>query len=47
LLIGIFVFSEPFDTAYLISFGLVWTGLGIYTYSVIRGIKQRHESSMQ
>ncbi|MFA5973426.1 MAG: EamA family transporter RarD [Lentimicrobiaceae bacterium] len=42
LLIGIFVFSEPFDTAYLISFGLVWTGLGIYTYSVIMAMKRRH-----
>jgi chloramphenicol-sensitive protein RarD len=41
LLIGIFVFSEPFDTAYLISFGLVWIGLGIYTYSVILAMKRR------
>jgi chloramphenicol-sensitive protein RarD len=41
LLIGIFVFSEPFDTAYLISFALVWIGLGIYTYSVIQTIKRR------
>jgi chloramphenicol-sensitive protein RarD len=41
LLIGIFVFREPFDTAYMISFGLVWTGLGIYTYSVIRGMQRR------
>lgn len=42
LLIGIFVFSEPFDTTYLISFGLVWIGLGIYTYSVIQSIKRRN-----
>jgi chloramphenicol-sensitive protein RarD len=41
LLIGIFVFSEPFDTAYLISFALVWTGLGIYSWSVISGIKRK------
>lgn len=41
LLIGIFVFGEPFDMAYLISFGLVWTGLGIYTFSVIRGMRQK------
>jgi len=41
LLIGIYVFSEPFDTAYLISFGLVWTGLGIYSYSVVRGMRQK------
>ena len=40
LLIGIFIFSEPFNTAYLISFGLVWTGLIIYTYSVIHALKR-------
>ena len=43
LLIGVFVFREAFDTAYLVSFGLVWTGLGIYTYSVIKGMKRRIE----
>ena len=43
LLIGIFVFSEPFDSAYMISFGLVWIGLGIYTYSVILAMKRRLE----
>lgn len=35
LLIGIIVFHEAFSVAYMISFGLVWTGLGIYSYSVI------------
>jgi chloramphenicol-sensitive protein RarD len=40
LLIGIFIFSEPFDLAYLISFGLVWTGLILYTYSVIHAMKR-------
>lgn len=41
LLIGILVFSEPFQTAYMISFGLVWIGLGIYSYSIIKKIRQR------
>lgn len=41
LLIGIFIFREPFNTAYLISFGLVWIGLGIYTYSIIHAMKLR------
>lgn len=41
LLIGIFVFSEPFDSAYMISFALVWIGLGIYTYSVIASMRKR------
>ena len=41
LLIGIFIFGEAFHTAYMISFGLVWIGLGIYTYSLLLGLKQR------
>lgn len=42
LLIGIFVFSEPFNAAYMVSFALVWIGLGIYSYSVILAMKRRN-----
>jgi chloramphenicol-sensitive protein RarD len=42
LLIGILIFREPFSPAYMISFGLVWIGLGIYSYSVIKGIRQKN-----
>ncbi len=42
LLIGIFVFSEPFNSAYMVSFGLVWIGLGIYTYSLILELRRRN-----
>jgi len=41
LLIGIFIFGEAFHSAYMVSFGLVWTGLAIYTYSLIRALKSR------
>jgi chloramphenicol-sensitive protein RarD len=41
LLIGIFVFNEPFNAAYMISFGLVWIGLGIYTFSIIRNMQNK------
>ena len=41
LLIGVIVFREPFSLAYIISFGLVWAGLGIYSYSIIRNMKKR------
>ncbi len=41
LLIGIIVFREPFSFAYMISFGLVWIGLGIYSYSVIRNLQNK------
>jgi chloramphenicol-sensitive protein RarD len=47
LLIGIIVFREPFSLAYLLSFGLVWIGLGIYTYSVIRAMKSREVRSLE
>jgi chloramphenicol-sensitive protein RarD len=36
LLLGIFVFKEPFTTTHLISFGLIWTALIIYTSSRAR-----------
>ncbi len=39
LLIGVFVFREAFQAAYMISFVLVWIGLGIFTYSVIRNMR--------
>lgn len=38
LLIGILVFKEPFTLAYIISFGMVWIGLGLYTFSIIRNM---------
>jgi chloramphenicol-sensitive protein RarD len=40
LLLGIFVFKEPFTTAHLISFGLIWIALIIYTISRIRDMKR-------
>ncbi|UCD06582.1 MAG: EamA family transporter RarD [candidate division WOR-3 bacterium] len=37
LLIGVFVYHEVFTSAHLISFGLVWCGLALYTISLMRG----------
>ncbi|MDH4210575.1 MAG: EamA family transporter RarD [candidate division WOR-3 bacterium] len=37
LLIGVFVYNETFTSAHLISFGLVWCGLILYTISLMRG----------
>jgi chloramphenicol-sensitive protein RarD len=42
LLIGILIFREPFSLAYIVSFGLVWIGLAIYSYSVILAMKRRN-----
>lgn len=36
LLIGLFVYNEPFNKVHLISFSLVWIGLIIYTISLLR-----------
>ena len=33
LIIGIFIYNEPFTLAYQISFGLIWIALAIYTFS--------------
>jgi chloramphenicol-sensitive protein RarD len=40
LLLGIFVFREPFTTSHLISFSLIWAALIIYTSSQV-GIMKR------
>ena len=40
LLLGIFVFKEPFTTTHLISFGLIWAALIIYTSSQTRFMKR-------
>ncbi|MFZ9739623.1 MAG: EamA family transporter RarD, partial [Prochlorotrichaceae cyanobacterium] len=31
LLLGIFLYGEPFTHTHLVSFGLIWTALGLYT----------------
>jgi chloramphenicol-sensitive protein RarD len=41
LIIGLFVYNETFSTSYLISFCLVWIGLTIYTYSLIKTVRER------
>ena len=41
LAIGLFVYKETFSTSFLISFCLVWIGLAIYTYSLIRIVRER------
>lgn len=37
LLIGIFLFKEPFDQIQLIAFAVIWIGLVFFTYGEIRG----------
>jgi chloramphenicol-sensitive protein RarD len=39
LLIGVFVYGEIFTFAHLMSFGLIWCGLVLYTISLMRGSK--------
>lgn len=41
LLIGLVVYKEPFSPVYMISFGLVWAGLILYTLSIIRDYRKK------
>lgn len=41
LLIGVLIFKEDFTHAELISFLLVWAGLALYSYSVVRKLRKR------
>lgn len=40
LLLGVFVFKEPFTSVHLVSFGLIWVALIIYTVSQVRRMKR-------
>ena len=40
LLIGVIIFNEPFTHANLVCFVLVWAGLALYSYSVVRQIRK-------
>lgn len=44
LILGLFVFREPFSAVYLASFGLVWIGLVIYSVSLVRDYRKRRVS---
>ncbi len=39
LLIGIIAYREPFTSVHVMSFGLIWTALALYTISLIRSSK--------
>ncbi|MGA1866886.1 MAG: EamA family transporter RarD [Thermoplasmatota archaeon] len=45
LLIGVLVFGEEFTTAYLVSFGLIWIALGLYTLSMIKELRRNPTST--
>lgn len=40
LLLGVFVFKEPFTTTHLVSFGLIWVALVIFTLSRTRFLQR-------
>jgi chloramphenicol-sensitive protein RarD len=45
LLIGVFVYDEPFRREQIIAFSLIWFALGLYTISMIKGTRQKIKSS--
>jgi len=40
LLLGVFIYGEDFTTTHLISFGLIWTALALYSITLFKGIKK-------
>jgi len=40
MVIGIVLYGEVFTTTHAISFGLIWTGLGLYSISMIKAMKR-------
>jgi chloramphenicol-sensitive protein RarD len=40
--IAVFVFGEPFGTARMVAFALIWAALAIYTWSML---KQNREAA--
>ncbi len=40
LILGVFIFKEPFERIHLISFGFIWSGLVIYSISQIKQMKR-------
>ncbi|TYS59908.1 EamA family transporter RarD [Sutcliffiella horikoshii] len=41
LIMGVYLFHEPFTSAHLIAFVCIWVALGIYTFTLMRGWKLR------
>lgn len=44
-LIAVFVFEEPFSPIHGIAFGFIWTGLALYSYSLIRKERKSPDTS--
>lgn len=44
LMIGIFVYGEPFKTPYIIAFVMVWTGLVLFSISILRDYRLNRHS---
>ncbi|MGC8228801.1 EamA family transporter RarD [Pseudobacillus badius] len=42
LLLGVFVYDEPFSATQFISFSFIWTALAIFTFSQIKWSQKRH-----
>lgn len=42
-LVAVFLFKEPFGTARAIAFPLIWIALGLYTFSMLRGLRRARQ----
>lgn len=43
--LGVFLYQEPFTRAHLITFGLIWTALAIFTAEMVRLWRSRRDTS--
>jgi len=43
LIMGVYLFHEPFTSAHLVAFACIWVALGIYTFTLMRGWRLRRE----
>jgi len=42
LLIGVFLYGEPFGSQKMIAFGLIWLALGIYSVDQLHSRRKSH-----
>ena len=47
LLLGIFMFREPIDLTQIVTFVIIWTGLGFFTYGEITSARRKALSSAE
>ncbi|ELK48162.1 EamA family transporter, partial [Halobacillus sp. BAB-2008] len=45
LLIGVFLYEEPFTSVHAVSFSLIWAGLAVYTFSRMKRLQKYYRKA--